>query len=72
MAISFSMENASHWIRTADLSFHTFLIRCLPPALYGDAAIAVEFDLKGPLPPGGSIVTDLHCIGSMNAGSAGF
>jgi hypothetical protein len=41
----------------------------LSSALQGNAAIAVEFDLKDNFSSMGSIVTGLHCMGSMNAGS---
>jgi hypothetical protein len=46
--------------------------RDLSSALHGNAAIAVEFDLKGPLFIRWQAVTGLHCIGSINGGSVRF
>jgi hypothetical protein len=46
--------------------------RDLPPTLHSDAAIAVEFDLKGPFSSVGSAVTGLRRIGSTNRGSMRF
>ena len=43
--------------------------RDLFPALHGNGAIAVEFDLKAPFLIRWQGPAGLHCIGSTNAGS---